>query len=195
VDRTINLSITISKRTGRLIAGGLLVLALVIPGTALANHLFDDVPTGSTFHTNISNIYNRGLTTTGCGGGNYCPDDPVLRGQMAGFLDRIYRTDGLPLGYASINADGTVNSGYARNLGNVTATRPQAGYYQVTFGGLTITEDHVIIVQPRQTFGNEVCRVFQGSSGTTAEVFCHTIADGSPAVNIAFNVVVYNDDE
>ncbi len=43
MDRTINLSITVSKRTGRLIAAALLVVALVVPGTALANHLFDDV--------------------------------------------------------------------------------------------------------------------------------------------------------
>jgi hypothetical protein len=194
VDRTINLSITISRRTGRLVAAALLVLALVVPGTALANHLFGDVSNANTFHTTISNVYARGLTG-GCGGGNYCPNDPVTRGQMSAFLDRIFKADGLPLGYASINSNGTVASGYARNLGAVTAARPQNGYYQITFGGLTITDDHVIIVQPRQTFGNEVCRVFQGTSGTTAEVFCHTIADGSPAVNIAFNVVVYNDEE
>jgi hypothetical protein len=194
VDRTINLSITIGKRTGRLIVAAILVVALAIPGTALANHLFDDVATGSTFNTTISNVYERGLTG-GCGGGNYCPNDPVTRAQMSAFLDRMFKADGLPLGYASINSNGSVNSGYARNLGAVTSVRNQAGYYSVTFGGLTITEDHVIIVQPRQTFGNEVCRVFQGTSGTTAEVFCHTVAAGSPAVDIAFNVVVYNDTE
>jgi hypothetical protein len=194
VDRTIHLSITISKRTGRLIVAALLVIALVIPGTALAGHLFDDVPNGHTFHSSINNVYERGLTV-GCGGGDYCPDDPVTRGQMSAFLDRIFKSDGLPLGYASINSNGSVNSGYARNLGPVTSERNQIGYYSVTFGGLTITEDHVIIVQPRQTFGNELCRVFQGTSGTTAEVFCHTATTGSPAVDIPFNVVVYNDDE
>jgi hypothetical protein len=195
VDRTINLSITIGKRTGRLIVAGLLVLALVVPGTALAGHLFDDVPNGHTFHSSINNVYERGLTV-GCGGGDYCPDNAVTRGQMSAFLDRIFKADGLPLGYANITAEGTVESGYARNLGPVTlVAEGLAGYYKVSFGGLTITDDHVIIVQPRQTFGNEVCRVSQGTSGTTAEVFCHTIAAGSPAINIDFSIVVYNDDE
>lgn len=194
MDRTINLSVTISRRSGRLIAAAMLVLALVLPGTALATHLFADVANSNTFHNTISNVYARGLTG-GCGSGNYCPNDPVTRGQMSAFLDRMFKADGLPLGYAAINADGSVASGYARNLGTVSVTHTVTGYYRVNLGGLTITDDHVIIVQPRQTFGNEVCRVFQGASGVTAEVFCHTIADGSPAVNVAFSVIVYNDEE
>jgi hypothetical protein len=195
VDRTINLSITISRRTGRVVAAALLVLALVVPGTALANHLFADVSNANTFHTTISNVYARGLTG-GCGGGNYCPNDPVTRGQMSAFLDRIFKADGMPLGYANISAEGTVESGYARNLQPVTlVAEASTGYYRVSFGGLTITDDHVIIVQPRQTFGNEVCRVFQGTSGTTAEVFCHSVATGSPAIDIDFSIVVYNDEE
>jgi hypothetical protein len=191
MDRTINVSITISKRTGRVIAAGLLVLALVIPGTALASHLFSDVSDSYTFHNSISNVYARGLTG-GCGGGKYCPNDPVTRGQMSAFLDRMFKAEGMPLGYAAINANGTVATGYARNLGTVSVTHTLTGYYQVSFGGLPIADDHVIIVQPRQTFGNSLCRVDQGSTGTTAEVFCHTIADGSPALNTDFFVVVYN---
>lgn len=194
MDRTINLSVTISRRSGRLIVAALLILALVVPGTALANHLFADVANSNTFHTTISNVYARGLTG-GCGSGNYCPNDPVTRGQMSAFLDRMFKADGMPLGYAAIESDGTVASGYARNLGTVSVIKSGTGYYRVNFGGLTITDDHVIVAQPRQTFGNEVCRVFQGASGTTAEVFCHTVASGSPAVDIAFSVIVYNDDE
>lgn len=41
----------------------------------------------------IEELANRGITL-GCGGGNFCPDDPVTRGQMAAF---IYRGWNLPI--------------------------------------------------------------------------------------------------
>lgn len=75
----------------------------------------------------------------------------------------------------------------------MSVTHTLAGFYQVTLGGLTIRPDQVIHVTPRETFGNEVCRVFQGSADkTTIDVFCHTVAAGSPAVNIAFSVTAMN---
>jgi hypothetical protein len=67
---------------------GALALALVVPaGLVLASHDFTDVPTGHTFHSQISKLVDSGITA-GCGGANYCPEDPVTRGQMAGFLNR-----------------------------------------------------------------------------------------------------------
>jgi hypothetical protein len=75
----------------------------------------------------------------------------------------------------------------------VSVTHTLTGYYRVSFGGLSIDEDQVIVVQPRETFGNELCRVFQGAAPiTTVEVFCHTATTGSPAIDIPFNVVVFN---
>ncbi len=41
----------------------------------------------------IEELANRGITA-GCGGGNYCPNAPNTRGQMAVFL---VKTFGLPL--------------------------------------------------------------------------------------------------
>jgi hypothetical protein len=192
MDRTFNLSITISRRSARLIGVGLLTLALALPGSVVASHLFSDVPNSHTFHQAISNVSARGLTA-GCGGTKYCPNDFVTRGQMAAFLDRIFRSEGTALGYASIEANGTVATGYARNLQSVSVTHTLTGYYRVSFGGLSIDEDQVIVVQPRETFGNELCRVFQGAAPiTTVEVFCHTATTGSPAIDIPFNVVVFN---
>jgi len=50
--------------------------------------LFLDVPcTGDIFDPWIEQLANEGITT-GCGGGNYCPTNPVTRGQMATFLVR-----------------------------------------------------------------------------------------------------------
>ena len=46
---------------------------------------FSDVPTGHLFFQHIEALAASGITA-GCGGGNYCPDDPVTRGQMAVFL-------------------------------------------------------------------------------------------------------------
>ncbi len=108
---------------------GLVVFALAIPGVALASHTFGDVPTTSTFHTNIANLYRAGITT-GCEPGLYCPAEPVRRDQMAAFLNR-----GL----------GRANHGDAAGVqfvdGFVTAAQvdlvtPGAGFVLVTAQGM-----------------------------------------------------------
>jgi hypothetical protein len=50
-----------------------------------ATATFTDVPVGHPFHRFVEALYASGITG-GCGGGNYCPDAPVTRGQMAVFL-------------------------------------------------------------------------------------------------------------
>jgi hypothetical protein len=50
-----------------------------------ATATFADVPVGHPFHRFVEALYASGITG-GCGGGNYCPDAPVTRGQMAVFL-------------------------------------------------------------------------------------------------------------
>jgi hypothetical protein len=50
-----------------------------------ATATFGDVPVGHPFHRFVEALYASGITG-GCGGGNYCPDAPVTRGQMAVFL-------------------------------------------------------------------------------------------------------------
>jgi len=51
------------------------------PGTAT----FNDVPTSHPFFQYIEALSASGITG-GCGSGNYCPDAPLTRGQMAVFL-------------------------------------------------------------------------------------------------------------
>jgi hypothetical protein len=46
---------------------------------------FGDVPCSSAFASWIQQLVTQGITS-GCGGGNYCPGDPVTREQMAVFL-------------------------------------------------------------------------------------------------------------
>jgi hypothetical protein len=52
---------------------------------APASATFGDVPTGHAFFRFVEALYRSGITA-GCGGGNFCPDTPVTRGQMAVFL-------------------------------------------------------------------------------------------------------------
>lgn len=55
----------------------------VSPAPATAT--FGDVPTNHPFFQYIQALAASGITG-GCGSGNYCPDNPVTRGQMAVFL-------------------------------------------------------------------------------------------------------------
>jgi hypothetical protein len=53
---------------------------------------FDDVPVSSPYARWIEQLAAEGITS-GCGGSNFCPTDPVTRGQMAVFLVNAF---GLP---------------------------------------------------------------------------------------------------
>jgi hypothetical protein len=57
----------------------------VSPAPATAT--FNDVPTNHPFFQFIEALAASGITG-GCGGGNYCPDAPLTRGQMAVFLSK-----------------------------------------------------------------------------------------------------------
>ena len=48
---------------------------------------FGDVPPNNPFFQFVEALYQAGITG-GCGGGNFCPDTPVTRGQMAVFLSK-----------------------------------------------------------------------------------------------------------
>jgi len=48
---------------------------------------FNDVGTGHLFFRYVEALVDSGITA-GCGGGSYCPDAPVTRGQMAVFLSK-----------------------------------------------------------------------------------------------------------
>jgi len=58
---------------------------LVSPAPAQAT--FNDVPTDHPFFQFIEALAASGITG-GCGNGNYCPDAPLTRGQMAVFLSK-----------------------------------------------------------------------------------------------------------
>ena len=80
---------SISRHAWRLLTA-LIVTAMLLafPLLALASHQFGDVPNANPFHGDISAIANAGVTS-GCGGGNYCPDRNVTRAEMAAFMNRL----------------------------------------------------------------------------------------------------------
>jgi S-layer homology domain len=55
------------------------------PACVPGQEMFNDVPASSPFCPFIEELSRRGITG-GCGGGNFCPGDPVTRAQMAVFL-------------------------------------------------------------------------------------------------------------
>jgi hypothetical protein len=52
---------------------------------APATPTFSDVPVGHQFYRYVEALVDAGITA-GCGGGLYCPNSPLTRGQMAVFL-------------------------------------------------------------------------------------------------------------
>jgi hypothetical protein len=53
-------------------------------------NVFADVPcTGGIFDSWIEDLAARGITG-GCGNGDYCPDNPNTRAQMAAFLVKTF---------------------------------------------------------------------------------------------------------
>lgn len=66
-------------------------ILMSIGAVAYAGHVFNDVPSDHTFHSDIEWGFENGLTF-GCnpasGGDLMCPDDPVTRGQMMAFFHR-----------------------------------------------------------------------------------------------------------
>jgi S-layer family protein len=60
-------------------------LAINPPACVPGQEMFHDVPASSGFCPYIEELARRGITG-GCGGGNFCPRDPVTRSQMAVFL-------------------------------------------------------------------------------------------------------------
>ncbi len=58
-----------------------------VPPACTPPGIFGDVPCPGGFAVNfIEALFNDGIAV-GCGGGNYCPDSPVTRAEMAVFID------------------------------------------------------------------------------------------------------------
>ena len=73
----------------------LAVSMLLLPASAWASNVFQDVPGSNAFHNDIGWLAAEGVTR-GCNppaNDEYCPDDNVTREQMAAFLHRLDTED------------------------------------------------------------------------------------------------------
>lgn len=66
-----------------------LIVAAGFSTTPCPPATFSDVPSTTPFCPFVNEIARRGITA-GCGGGNFCPESLVLRGQMAVFLSQTF---------------------------------------------------------------------------------------------------------
>src|ERR1041384_216397 len=80
VNYTVAANAALTNRSGSISIGSRTYI--VVQGAA-----FLDVPANDIFYEDIGKLSARGITV-GCGGGNYCPNDPVTREQMAAFIIR-----------------------------------------------------------------------------------------------------------
>ena len=142
---------------------------MAVPLTLYASHQFQDVPNSHTFHTAIDFMAANGITQ-GCNppaNTNYCPDDPVTRGQMAGFLKRFHDTfiagggTATGLGFAARSLGDPVSNGNGVVDGlSMNVQIPQAG---------------VLVVEGSFQLGNlsggdvPVCGVNLGTPTNTAQ--------------------------
>jgi hypothetical protein len=89
--------------------------------------MFDDVPASSPFCPFIEELARRGITG-GCGGGNFCPGDPVTRQQMAVFLIKA-------LGSEDIHVVGTAGEPqFQNNWHNFGGNSSKAGFFKDALG-------------------------------------------------------------
>jgi hypothetical protein len=129
---------------------------------------FPDVPIGNPFCPFIREL-SQDQITAGCGGGNYCPDAPVTRGQLAAYLEKVMR------GTPSWDAwrDGPVSpSGI--NWGSVTGTSSVGTMLEYTLetaldddGGIYFDGDTAILWSP--------------GDGGLLRIFDEDAADSSPS--------------
>ena len=78
------------RRSASLLVLGALIATAVLSGrgVALASHNFSDVPDSVFYHNFVDFLVQNGITG-GCGGGLYCGEAAVTRGQVAVFLKRL----------------------------------------------------------------------------------------------------------
>jgi hypothetical protein len=66
-------------------------LGMVSAPVAQASHNFSDVPDNAFYHAFVQFLVDNGITS-GCGGGLFCGEEAVTRGQMAVFLKKLSDT-------------------------------------------------------------------------------------------------------
>ncbi len=91
----------VRRRAAAPVLIGSIALAIASAGTAVAGHAEFSDTAGTTHEAGIHWLADSGITG-GCGGGRFCPNDTLSRGQIATFLHRLSGTAGTA---PAVNAD------------------------------------------------------------------------------------------
>jgi uncharacterized protein (DUF1800 family) len=117
---------------------------------------YNDVSQSYLFHDAIEKISRKGITT-GCGGGNYCPENLVTRGEMAVFLLRGKHGSSYvpPPATGTVFTDVPLGTPYAAWIERLAAegitSGCGAGIYCPT---LTVTRDQMAVFLVRSEHGS-----------------------------------------
>ncbi len=181
------MTIRITKlRFGALLAA----LALIIPSTAWATHVFTDVNDGAFYAAPAEWAKTNNITTgSPAGSSTFKPLDPVTRGESVTFLKRYHdnvvdpaftattaaiaaNTAAIPnVLWIKVNSDGSKADGTA----GVTSTRGSTGFYTVDFGvdisacswsGVVRNNASGLII-----IGNTVDKVVTLTQGSSGSIF------------------------
>jgi hypothetical protein len=183
-----------------------LTVLLALPaGVVLAVHNFTDVPTGASYHDDVEALVAAGVTS-GCGGGLYCPNASVTRGQMAQFLNRLGALDGqepvvdadtvdgfhaVSFGRAGLRANGTggVLQFFNKAGGAPTIDHADTGRYEITIPGKNFNVNSNFVGVATLVSGPGSVSV--SSIGGT-EVLVETFNALGVAADMAFHLVVFD---
>ena len=161
--KAILVTFTISKTK---LAVAIIAAALTIPTSAMAFHVFDDVPDDKFYAEPVEWAFDNGITT-GKTATMFAPDDAVTRGESVTFLKRYNdnvvepaiaevqadvdaNADDIaalgPMYWASIDDDGSIiarSSGVNSDLSQTR--RINEGGYEVDFDLDTVSECHAMV--------------------------------------------------
>ena len=159
------MTFTISKTK---LAIAIIAVAMTVPTSAMAFHVFDDVPDDKFYADPVEWAFDNGITT-GKSPTSFAPDDSVTRGESVTFLKRYndnvvepaleeLTSDVAALGpmyWASIAADGSI---IARSPGVNTdvaeTNRFDEGEYEVDFDVDTVSDCHAMVSRTDTTSVN-----------------------------------------
>jgi len=161
-----------SLRPSLVVVLTVLIVSAVLLGdgrVARADHNFQDVPDSVFYHDFVSFLVDNGLTV-GCGGGNFCGQDPVTRGSMAVFLQRFANVIGTRLKFgATLSGAQEVPAVSTATTGSVEVTfddaLTQATFRIVVNNGVNVTMAHFHCHRPGQN-GPVVAFLFGPVAGT-----------------------------
>ncbi len=159
-----------------------------------ATGVFTDVPLGSFAVAWIEQLAAEGITS-GCGGGNYCPENPVTRAQMAVFLVRTFAlgtpgTPAAPSGLTAINVYITsATLSWTDNSDDETGFKIESSTSSSTgpFTQIATTAANATSYTPSLTAGTTYyfrVAAYNGAGNSYSDVKTITTADLAPVLSV-----------